>query len=213
MIKIVEGLNKKAKFNVRDNTHDLLIIDEVWKDNQYRLGSEMKGVCVEIGGHIGIFSVLASKLGASVYVYEPIKANYKLLKENIELNDAKVKAYNRAVTKDGRDVHLSAHRNVKNTGGYHLDVKGDITAKSISIHDILDRFEAIDTLKLDCEGSEYEIIYNITKEEFKKIRRIVLEAHEGYSDALDLYDYLITKGFQCKLYIIDANLSIITCVK
>ena len=42
-----------------------------------------------------------------------------------------------------------------------------------------EQIEQIDFMKIDCEGSEYSIIYNLPKELFKKISNICVETHNG----------------------------------
>lgn len=37
----------------------------------------------------------------------------------------------------------------------------------------------IDLLKMDCEGAEYEIITSLNVKDLSKIKRIVMEAHQG----------------------------------
>ena len=187
-IKFFGNREIKANFYIRNKTHDSLIKREIWGENQYKLPNRIEGggVVVDIGGHIGIFSVLASKLGATkVITYEPVKENFKLLQRNILRNiylHSNIEAYNLAVTKDGRDIRLSPHANPNNTGGYFVDPEGVIKAKSISIHDVLKDIEHISILKLDCEGSEWEILYNMTRDEFNKIDTIGREYRDWETD-------------------------------
>ena len=65
------------------------------------------------------------------------------------------------------------------------------------------KIEKVDLLKLDCEGAEYDILYSLPKEKFKKINRIALEAHkrEGKTNnALSLKAFLEENGFVCKTH-------------
>jgi hypothetical protein len=74
------------------------------------------------------------------------------------------------------------------------------TVEVITLPQILDMFQLakIDFLKMDCEGSEYDILYNLDPSIYKKIKVISLEFHDlnepqksGYSLAL----YLTKQGF------------------
>ena len=40
------------------------------------------------------------------------------------------------------------------------------------------QLDGIDLLKMDCEGSEYDIIYNTSPELIQKINRMVVEVHD-----------------------------------
>jgi Methyltransferase FkbM domain len=49
-------------------------------------------------------------------------------------------------------------------------------------------------LKIDCEGSEYQILPAVSKETFARIKNIAMEFHEGRAD--ELRSWLETGGFQ-----------------
>jgi hypothetical protein len=59
--------------------------------------------------------------------------------------------------------------------------------------------EKIDFLKMDCEGAEYDILFQLPKTIFDKIEVISMEFHDlkkpGYS-ALDLAGHLIQMGYE-----------------
>ena len=61
----------------------------------------------------------------------------------------------------------------------------------------------IDLLKVDCEGSEYNILYSLGKNDFKKIKYIVLEYHEFDAKKLhkgrDLSDFLRKNNFTTQI--------------
>ena len=58
----------------------------------------------------------------------------------------------------------------------------------ISIKDILKRFNYIDIIKLDCEGSEYEIIPYLISHK-KKIGKVICELHGKIKDSKNLKLY------------------------
>ena len=51
--------------------------------------------------------------------------------------------------------------------------------ESIALKDVFDsnNIKQCDLLKIDTEGSEYDILYNLPDEYYKKIKRIYLEHH------------------------------------
>ena len=64
-------------------------------------------VIIDIGAHVGIFSIYyALKYpSATIYSYEPVNRNYKNLVKNLEYNKIKnVIPFENAVTNDGREV-------------------------------------------------------------------------------------------------------------
>jgi FkbM family methyltransferase len=66
---------------------------------------------------------------------------------------------------------------------------------AISLHDIFrkENISCVDLLKVDCEGSEYDIIAATDMATFAKIREIVLEYHDDRVE--ELVDALKNHGF------------------
>ena len=64
------------------------------------------------------------------------------------------------------------------------------------------QLEQVDFLKLDCEGSEYSILYNASAEVLGKIRRMAIETHLSNTErhnTAELSDYLKSKGFSTNM--------------
>ena len=61
--------------------------------------------------------------------------------------------------------------------------------------------ERCDFLKMDCEGSEYEIIFGASDHILRRIKHIYLEYHDGFTSYShkDLADFLQKKGFRVEL--------------
>lgn len=81
------------KFRVREGTFDTGIIQEVAYDPFYAMSCLFIGedsVVIDVGAHIGAFSVLAAARGARVVALEPVQENFQLLEENLRLNHYKV---------------------------------------------------------------------------------------------------------------------------
>ena len=59
--------------------------------------------------------------------------------------------------------------------------------------------ERCDLLKMDCEGSEYSIIYNCPSDYLKRIAQMAIEVHKGSGPGQNIQtlgDYLVGSGFQ-----------------
>lgn len=125
-------------------------------------------VVVDIGGHVGMFSIYLARSFPSIriFAYEPIPQNYRHFVRNIEANRVtNVQVFNRAVTHDGRPLEMLLHPS--NTGGataqlqnMHLPEHTRYVVESVTLDDIF-ATHAIDRcklLKIDCEGSEHEIL-------------------------------------------------------
>ncbi len=90
--RVVYIFNSGTKISTRLGTSDRNIINEVWLTDVYQpKGFEIKkgDIVLDIGAHIGTFSLLASLVADAVYAYEPAPENFEVLQQNITMNRAK----------------------------------------------------------------------------------------------------------------------------
>ncbi len=199
-----------------------LIAQELSKE-YYGLDSipfEENDVVIDIGGHIGILSIYLAKLrpNITIYAYEPIPDNFHHFQKNIAANGVtNIHLFNQAVTNDGRSMLMTV--NFKhNSGGAtatwepgNLDSNNyvEYPVESTTLNSIFETYK-IDhcrLLKIDCEGSEYEILLNTSK--LTVIDYLSAEFHtnehlsaKGFNPQM-LYDY-------CCQYIPAENISYMT---
>lgn len=201
-----------GKFFIWDLDFERLFIKEIWDDKYYFAnGFEVKAgmKVLDIGGHIGTFSVLAEKMGADVVAFEPILENYKRLLINLNMNECTstipvLSAIGKNQRFDYINIENEENTN-RNTGtsyigrskqGFHQE-----PIVVLGIHEVLTRFGDFDYIKLDCEGSEYEILESINFDLFPKIKYLTMEFHGGSEattlpKAKKLQSYLEERGFQ-----------------
>ncbi len=205
--RIIYKLKNNLKYLVRAKTSDFGILNEVYVVKEYHkllYYIKKNSIVIDIGGHIGAFSVFAAKQkeNVKVYSYEPFKDNFNLLKKNIELNNlgGKIFPFNLGVSKTKGEREFTIAEN--NTGGHGFHTVGDkkIKVKTISLKDIFvnNGIKECDFLKMDCEGAEYEIICNSQKKYLKKIKSITMEYHEN-GDIIALKKFLEKNGFKVSL--------------
>lgn len=209
-----------VNFHFRPNTWDQNIFDCVNKHNEYRLPNvfEPTDVIVDIGSHIGSFSYACLTRGAGkVYSYEAMPANYELTRDNLEQFGDKASVQHAAVWRSDKQVdilHFSESTDNKNTGGGNVwsnDSKTSVPA--LSFDKILETIDKpIRLLKLDCEGSEFPILF--TSQRLGQVQAICGEYHEFggqydqniISESLkvkdytqytirELFDFLVKEGF------------------
>jgi len=69
------------QFKTREGSTDISIINEVVKGDCYNIDVKPGDIVIDIGGHIGSFTVWAASKGGNVYVFEPATKNYDILRE------------------------------------------------------------------------------------------------------------------------------------
>jgi len=177
VLKLRNGL----KIKLRNNSTDIHTFANIWIIQEYsKIFTKKNEVVIDIGGHIGIFSLYAWKHNAKkIFAFEPIKENFDLFKENISLNKIKnIECENIAVYDSTPEVKIyfnqdfAAHSLIKKEGSLRK-------VKSNSLKQIFDKncIEKCDILKLDCEGSEYKILDELPNNYYNKIKKICLEYH------------------------------------
>lgn len=129
-------------------------------------------VVIDIGAYIGLFSMVLAKKhpDITIYAFEPVSINYRNMLRGTEANGIRnIRAFQLAVTADGRELEMlyshsfmggstSLEIQKENISSAHLVEK----VASKTLDQIFTEFgiARCKLLKVDCEGSEYEILYN-----------------------------------------------------
>jgi FkbM family methyltransferase len=150
-------------------------------------------VVVDIGAHIGIFSMFLAIRHPDIIVhaYEPYPDNAKCLDLNLRANHVRnVTVHGCAVTADRRPLEMVT--NPCNSGGAtaHSTTlsSGRVSGiPSVTLEDVFqaNHIERCRLLKLDCEGSEHEILLNTTI--LDRVDYLAVESHTN--DALKSHGY------------------------
>jgi FkbM family methyltransferase len=169
---------------------DLGIFHEVWDHERYTAGSlsavARGGTVVDIGAHIGLFSVFASrKLHAQRMISaEPDPANFELLSRNISANHVESAILVKAAVA-GESGERRIYNNQSNTGGHSFYPRG-ASSRPVRTVSLTELFKSsgvseCSLLKMDCEGAEMEVLENAPDELLSSASAISLEYH------LDVY--------------------------
>ena len=178
----------------RRKAQDMDVYSRVYGQDEYGLCELAKKiqpkVILDIGGHIGSFGMLARKLwpDAKIIAYEPNHESAQLYRKNVP--DAFVHT---AAVSYSEAKNLVLAEDDLATGGGILMPADDLpqgrhaTAEGIITYSLEDVFESykldsVDLLKLDCEGSEIDILQNMSNQLPSKIGTVLGEYHyaKGY---------------------------------
>ena len=118
---------------------------------------------LDLGAQSGFYTLLLSRLvgpEGQVFAFEPLPANFRLLDENVRLNDLQnVVVKHEAVAQASGDLSFQFPHHEKSlvAGPLHEDDNlGTLTVKGISMDDIALRAKVpINFVKMDIEGAEW----------------------------------------------------------
>ena len=170
----------------RPFTTDQRVLQEVWAERTYSppciVDRVRGGVLIDIGAHIGAFTVCAvvSGLASRVLAFEPFPSNFKLLAENVRINRLE-NALALPIAVSDEAGHATLIKHASNTGGhsFFLPTGTGITVPVTTLKDVFSAYDIrhCDLLKLDTEGSEYRILMGATPSILRGISAIALEYH------------------------------------
>lgn len=192
-----------------------LFMADVYKIDKLAKSLPSNPVIVDVGANAGFFIIqLLSKIEKGmVYAYEPIQANVdtfrSAVRENYKLQQC-VQLFPLAVTGEATScLELFAEEDVKTqvVASRFADFDQNNTHKlivpCISLGEIIEQnnLDRIDLLKLDCEGSEYDIIYNTSPGLLQRVHRMWIEVHnvdQENNNIESIEPYLQSLGYTTK---------------
>ena len=185
----------KIEFKVPPSLHQ--VFKEIFMADVYNIGA-LAGVLpddplvIDIGANAGFFDILLlSKIkNAQIYAYEPLSSNIEQIRSVASSNrrfDKSVIINPFAVTgtpcemlrlfaQDTEDNQVVA----SSLKGFNTDNTKELWIPAISFSEIMAGIpkEKVDLLKMDCEGSEYDIILNTPPDVVRRVERMLIEVHD-----------------------------------
>lgn len=142
-------------------------------------------VALDIGAHIGFYTLLLSKLVGSegrVYSFEPLPENHRLLRENVELNHCQnVTLVQKAILSQSGVIRVTVPGNEPVPGSVSLTT--DYGTPPIQVEGVtLDEFGeqiggAIHLVKMDVEGAEHDVLLGGRETIHKHRPVLMIELH------------------------------------
>lgn len=202
--KIVET-SDGIKFFLDSSTPYILIETFIRKIHEVNTEDDWKNkIVVDVGAECGDTALYFANKGATVYAFEPIKAHFDSMIENIKLNprlSEKISPVNAGIGKDGilkfyhsdkADIAWSASF-VYNTHGENARIS---EIQGYSLESALKKFDLthVDLLKMDCKGCEFFL----TEKSLEKINTIQIQywAKDDHSKLNNLLSVLKKSNFE-----------------
>lgn len=171
-------------------------------------GIDFSGVVLDAGANVGFFTLLSKIKGSKrIYSLEPDPEAFEYLHQNFR-QDSRIICLNKALsdTADVSKFSISLGSSVSSTlSKYNFQSEVyDLFVETISIPYILSIEDTIDLVKLDIEGAEYDVLKNMSKYYYKKIKQFFIEFH---GNPKYIFNKLIEEGFQPEYRDSDENSS------
>lgn len=185
--KAMPGEDLRARFEPREGSSDLVVLEEVWKHDVYRLAGHRwtsNAVVVDVGANCGAFTVAALELGAGyVVAIEPDPENFAALERNVAL-------WREDHPDDQRDVRLlqmaasveagrgTVHHH-DGGGGSWFDEDDVGPVEVVALRDLPELADVprVNYLKVDTEGGEYLIVAGMGTTLKRKVQHLGMEYH------------------------------------
>ncbi|WP_018291175.1 FkbM family methyltransferase [Verrucomicrobium sp. 3C] len=168
---------------------------------------------IDIGANIGLFSLFAAERfpGAQILAFEPWEENFRYLEKLVRDNRLPVLPFREALsaTSGTLSLHLPRSESFSSRATVFPQPPGpswssqedlQIEVPAVTLEEVFRRTKlaVCDLLKMDCEGSEYAILYGTAPELLARIRRMAIEVHPGSApseNVANLTAYLSALGF------------------
>jgi FkbM family methyltransferase len=181
---------------------------ETWHDRDYdvpyvaiRPGDKV----IDIGANQGFYACYARHQGADVYAFEPTPTSFALLNSNLALNGFSDRVFTKQAAVGGKDGITQLMVSNRLGGGMNttqktfsestqLPISQRLDVQCVSLNSVLDEFslDVIRCCKMDCEGSELDILAGLDESNRCKFTSFVIEYHPTAYRLNDLIDLLLS---------------------
>ena len=142
---------------------------------------------IDLGANVGFFSLFAFHVrpGATCFSFEPMPENFSLLEEHQRMQgDLPWHIYHQAVSSKSGTASLLCPKKAGPTTTASLvsdDCKKGQRTVEVRVRTLQDILEQetggfCDWLKIDVEGSEYDILYALPAQKYRNIRTLAVES-------------------------------------
>ena len=207
----MQGLQFRARTAMDVWSLKETILDDYYERYGFKVGEDWS--VIDIGGGIGDFTIQAAYYHPrnQVFAFEPTPSSFSLLQENLQLNQvSNARVFPMAVwssnsdvvidTAAGEPVQFTSEELRRDAG----PIPGKVVVPGLSLASVFEKtgIQTCDLMKLDCEGAEYEILFNAPEDILKRIERIVMEYHDNVVEYTheDMARFLTEKGYHVDVF-------------
>lgn len=175
---------------ISEDVRDCFPYYEIFFAGEYPLIIREGDTVLDLGAHIGFFTVYAARRARKVIAVEPLPRNFLNLRRNVKLNRLEnVVLVNKAIAGRSGYGHLT-----QEFLSSHLSSRG-IPCRTTTVDELLEELGVVpDVVKIDIEGAE---AYCIGSRRLVKAREICVETH-GTQDLIE--KWLKNHNYSCSIY-------------
>jgi len=206
IFKDIELTNLHSLKKNRTREPELFLIKDLIKKDD---------ICFDIGSYHGeyIYQIEKYTNPKNIYAFEPIKSQYKVLKKlfkksnifNIALSDSKKNAKIKVpILNDGQISFTRSKLNKEIVEDNEVNfLSYNISCDTLDNFCINNKIDMINFIKIDVEGSEFDILkggYNTLKK-FKPIMIIEIEDRHHQNDRInEIFKFIDSIGYEIKFF-------------
>ena len=187
--------------------NSIALIHDIYLVKPYAELKVRNKVVVDIGAAIGDTAIYFKMLGAKkIIAFEPFPYSYNIAKKNILYNfkryGKEVSLVNKAVGKHGHIVIRPDYES--HSGSSLLNFEDGVRIEIMSLDEVVKKYKIPprSVLKVDCEGSELDVIKNASLKTLSLFDQIILEYE--HNDAA-IVDILKSAKFKIRKHIDNNN--------
>ncbi len=181
---------------------DFYILEGVFIDREYDVSLKDARTIFDLGSNTGL-TVVFFKLrhpNAKVFAFEPDPNNAEVLRKNTEAFGDSVVIYEAAVSGNKNDTisFFVSREHWSSSGARKKETDTEVTVRAVTLDAVMKdhSLSAIDILKFDIEGAEYDVLRSFSG--LRSVRYIAGEVHEDlipvtleqFFELLKEFDYI-----------------------
>lgn len=185
---------------------------EIWNQEIYYFDSKKSNpFIVDIGSHIGI-SILYFKSkypNSKILSFEPNPISFEILEDNISNNGLKdITPVNKAISSndcikplyiDNSEENWNSNSSLLEKSWNQRENTKPINIQCTRLDTYINDIEIIDMLKIDTEGTEFEIL-NSHKNILNRVENISVEYHPNKRNKIEKLITILKPHFQLEIY-------------
>ncbi len=185
---------------------------EIWNQEIYYFQTDKNcPIILDIGSHIGISILYFKSLypNSKILAFEPNPISFEILKENIFNNGLEgIEVINKAVDSnsgkkpfyiDNSKQNWESNSSFLTNSWSGKEITKSIEVQSTRLDDYVKDIDEIDMLKIDIEGTEYDVL-NSHRKILNKVNNISIEYHPTKGNKIDKITSILRTFFDISYY-------------